>query len=266
MPKWEGQKISDKTLLVQYEQGFGDSLQFLRYLQKVKPLAKKVVFRVQDELVDLFKLNVSGIEIVAKSTPISDLSFDCYVFMMDLVRLLDMHLDEVPFSEGYIKADANKVEKYKTEFFDNNNFKIGICWHGAAHGNCLRDISLDAFYPLTKIKNVKVYSFQKGVGSEQLEDLLPDVEIVDLGKTFTDFSDTAAAMANLDLFISSDNGVFNLAGAIGKRSFLLLNKPSDWRWFFDEESTRWYDNAKIFKKKNNNEGWSSLMERVIENI
>ena len=121
MPKWEGQQISEKTLLVQYEQGFGDSFQFFRYLQKVKPLAKKVIFRVQDELFDLFKLNTPGIEVVAKSTPIEELSFDCYVFMMDLVRLLDKHLDAGSFPDDYIKPDVNKVAEYKKEFFDNSN-------------------------------------------------------------------------------------------------------------------------------------------------
>lgn len=261
--KWSGQPITDKTLLVQNEQGFGDSLQFSRYLQKLKPMCKKVIFRIQNELEDLFKINDSQIEIVSESTPISELSFDYHVPVMDLVRLMDNQLDGTPSSEGYIKADTNKVEKYKKHFFDNNNLKIGICWHGAANGNNLRNILLEVFYPLTKLENVKVYSFQKGLGSEQLENLPQDIEIVDLGKTFNDFSDTAAAMANIDLFISSDNGVFNLAGAMGKKSFLLLNKPSNWRWFFDEETTRWYDNVRIFKKQDKNESWESLMQKII---
>lgn len=262
-PKWEGQLITNKTLLVQNEQGFGDSLQFSRYLQKVKPMCARVIFRVQDELEDLFKINASGIEIVAESTPINELSFDFHVPMMDLVRLMDKQLDEIPFSEGYIMADTNKTEQYRNEFFDNNNLKIGISWHGAENGNNLRNILLKVFYPLTKIKNVKVYSFQKGLGSEQLEHLPPEVEIVDLGKTFHNFSDTAAAMANLDLFISSDNGVFNLAGAMGKKAFLLLNKPCNWRWFFDEKSTRWYKNVRIFKKQSQNEDWEVLMKKII---
>lgn len=263
-PKWEGQTILDKTLLVQYEQGFGDSLQFFRYLEKAKPFVKKIIFRAQDELADLFRINANGIEILSGATPLDELPFDYHVPLMDLVRLMDPHLDTVPVSEGYIKADESKIEKYKKEFFDNDCLKIGISWHGAACGNVLRNISLDTFYPLTKIKNVKIYSFQKGIGSEQLEQLPEGVEIVDLGKTFEDFSDTAAAMANLDLFISSDNGVFNLAGAMGKKSFLLLNKPSNWRWFFDEETTRWYENVKVLKKQFTNESWNSLLQRVIE--
>lgn len=263
-PKWDGQLIADKTLLVQNEQGFGDSLQFSRYLQKVKPMCANVIFRVQDELKDLFKINAQGIVIVAESTPISELSFDYHVPMMDLVRLMDKQLHDIPFAEGYIIADTNKTEQYRKDFFDNNNLKIGIAWHGAENGNILRNILLEAFYPLTKIKDVKVYSFQKGVGSEQLVDLPSDIEIIDLGKTFKDFSDTAAAMANLDLFISSDNGVFNLAGAMGKKAFLLLNKPCNWRWFFDEKSTRWYKNVKIFKKQSQNESWESVIKRVIQ--
>lgn len=133
-------------------------------------------------------------------------------------------------------------------------------------GNPYRNVPLKYFYPLAKLENVKLYSFQKSFGSEQLKQLPDNVEIIDLGKTFNNFSDTAAAMANLDLFVTSDNGVFNLAAAMGIKTHLLLNKFSEWRWFFEEEVNPWYSNVKIFKKQNETDCWSILMERIIEEI
>lgn len=264
-PKWNGKKIPNKTLLVQYEQGFGDSVQFLRYLPQLASLAQKIIFRVQDELVDLFKINVKGnIEVVGKSTPLEDIKFDFHVPIMSLPYFLKATVEDIPLSEGYIKPDENKKEEFRKKFFDNDCFKIGISWHGAENGRKNRNIPLSFFAPLAKLKKVKVYSFQKFVGSEELRELPQNIEIVDLGREFNDFSDTAAAMANLDLFVTSDNSVFNLAGAMAQKTFLLIPNDSEWRWFFDDDTTPWYDSVRIIKKQNELDSWAVSIQRIID--
>lgn len=264
-PRWEGEKITGKTLLVQAEQGFGDAISFFRYLPELKNYADKVIYRVYSNLSELFNNSTYGIEIVKGSTPLEELSFDYHVPLMSLPYLLKGKVDNIPLSEGYIKADKNKAETYRQKYFDNDCFKIGICWEGSKIGNKSRNIPLEKFYPLTKLENVKIYSFQKG-DEERIKNIPTDIEIVDLGKEFTNFNDTAAAMDNLDLFITSDNGVANLAGAMGKKTFLLLNLYSEWRWFFDTKTTPWYDSFTIFKKHNECDDWSLLMQQVIEEI
>lgn len=263
-PKWKGEDITDKTLLVQFEQGFGDSIQFFRYIMQLKPLAKSIIFRVQDPLVDLFKINSNGIQIVKNSTPIDKIDFDLHVPLMSLPYRLGATFENIPSPDKYIFADENKVKKYKKEYFDNDNIKIGISWRGNAAGNKDRNIPFETFLPLSKVKNVKLYSFQRNILVKELDKLPLDVEVVKLGRSFESFSDTAAAMANLDYFITSDNGVFNLAGAMGVKTCLLLNSNSEWRWFTDAETTPWYNNVKIFRKENDLESWDSLMHRVIE--
>lgn len=263
-PKWEGQKILDKTLLVHYEQGFGDSLQFFRYLYKLKPYAKKIIFRVQDELVDLFKNSTKDFEIYGISTPLEDLSFDYHISLMSLPYVLKESVESIPLAKGYIKASEKKIKEYKQKHFANNCLKIGITWNGRRFGNKQRNVPLECFYPLAKLKNVKLYSLQKDFGAKQLENLPEGFEIIDLGKTFNDFSDTAAALKNLDFFITSDNAVFNLAGAMGKKTFLLLNKDAEWRWMLDEENTPWYDSVRIFKKNDENDDWNGLIQRAFE--
>lgn len=265
-PRWEGQDISDKTLLVQYEQGMGDTIQFFRYLEWVKPLAKKVIFRIQNELVDLVKANVEGIDVVSIHTPLEQLSFDYDIPLISILNVMNAQVENIPLTQGYIKADEPKVLQYKERYFNNDCLKIGISYNGMRHGNKHRDIPLECFYPLFEMKNVKLYSFQKGHGAEQLANVPKNMEIVDLGETFHNFADTAAAMANVDLFITSDNSVFNLAGAMGIKTFVLLNKHAEWRWFLDEEKTPWYDSVKIFKKQNILEDWPEVIRRVIKVI
>lgn len=264
-PKWRGQKIEGKTLLVQYEQGFGDSIQFFRYIEQLKPLTGKVIFRVQNELVDLLKANADGFEVVGMSTPLESLQFDYHVALMSLMHFLNTTVDNIPAVEGYIKADEDKIKKYKKEFFDNDCLKIGITWQGAAIGNKRRNVDLESFYALAKMQGVKVYSFQKGV-DEQIEKIPKDIEIIDLGSTFNNFADTAAAMANIDLFVTSDNAVFQLAAAMGRKTFLLLSKDAEWRWFYDDQTTPWYSSVRIFKKEHETDSWDTLMTKVIDAI
>lgn len=265
IPRWDGQEILDSTLLIHYEQGFGDSLCFLRFLPEVIPKTKKTIVLVQDSLVDLFKLNVKNVEFFGESTPLKTLDFDYHIPMMSLPFVLKTEINNIPLSEGYIKADEDKILKFKKEFFDNDCIKIGISWNGTKHGNTTRNIPLEKLDPLAELKNVKLYSFQKGFGEEQLEKLPNNIEIIDLGKTFNDFSDTAAAASNLDLFITTDNGVFNLVAAMGGKTILLLSNPSEWRWFYDEvDKTRWYKSVRIFKKKTHNETWESIIKKVIK--
>lgn len=271
-PKFDAPKLTkdidftDKTILIHYEQGFGDTIQFCRYLFQLK--AKKIIFKVQDELVNLLRLNLSNvknIEIVAKSTPIETLSFEYYIMLMDVLSLIDTTADNIPLSKGYISADAAKIEAYRKEYFNNNDLKIGITWHGKPKGAENRNISLSNFHSLSKLKNVKIYSFQKGF-DDDLENLPDDVNIVNLGKTFNDFSDTAAAMANVDLLISTDNVIANLAGAMGKKTFLLLFEDADWRWFDNDEISPWYDSVRIFRGKNKKENINLTIQNISEII
>ncbi|MCK7521115.1 MAG: hypothetical protein MZV64_27200 [Ignavibacteriales bacterium] len=116
--------------------------------------------------------------------------------------------------------------------------------------------------------NIKLYSLQKGDGYEELANLPDNIKIEDLGKTFNDFSDTAGAIENCDLIITNDSAIVHLAGAMGKKTFLLLPKVPEWRWFLPEENdlyydkTPWYSSVKIFRQANAGD-WSEVMDKVI---
>lgn len=263
-PKWKGQKIPGQTLLIHWEQGLGDTIFFARYLSLLKEFTDKLIFRVQPSMHELIKINFPYIQVIPDTVPVEDIKFDFHIPLMSLPAIFKTNVENIPLSEGFLKADKERSEFYKKEFFNNDCLKIGISWQGADVGNHLRDIPFETFYPLARLKNVKVYSFQKGIDTNIFRQMPPDVEIADLGSTFNNFNDTAGAMDNIDIFISSDNSVPNLAGAMGKKTVMLIHKNSEWRWLLDTEKTPWYDSFELIKKTNEKQEWSELIQEAID--
>lgn len=262
-PEWKGEDIKGKTLLVQYEQGFGDTLQFFRYIKMVEKLAGKVILRVQNSMTDLLQMN-TDVTVVSENTPIKDIEFDYHVPMMSLPVIFKTNKTNIPQSDTYLKADDNRINLFKEKVFNTDKKKVGISWHGALSGNPRRNIPLVCFKPILKREDCKFYSFQKGVSLKEVLSFSQD--IYNLGEVFDNFSETAAAMANLDYFITSDNCLVHLAGALGIKTFLLLNEDCEWRWFQDTESTPFYDSVKIIKKKHEGQSWEILIQKVLSEI
>lgn len=260
-PTWKGEPLAGKTIYICYEQGLGDVIQFSRYLNTLDSMGAKVIFKTQPELETLLKQSNIKAKIINKKQSELELEFDTYLYLMSLPLYLRVNTSNIPFREGYIKSNKEIAEKYKKEYFENDYFKIGICWQTSVKGTGKRGISLKYFHNLAKIKNVKLYSLQKGIGTEELDDLPEGVEIIDLGKTFNDFSDTAAAVENLDLVISTDTSVAHLAGAMNKPVWTLITFMPSWRWHEDKEDTCWYKSMKLFRQKTPND-WNEVFEKV----
>ena len=121
------------------------------------------------------------------------------------------------------------------------------------------------FYDIARFSGVQVYSLQKGPGEDQSNVLPEDVSIINLGKTFKDFADTAAAIENMDIVLSVDTSVVHLAGALGKPTWVLLNYAQCWRWFLDIKPSPWYESVRVFKCKKMYD-YDNLMKRVIEEL
>ena len=265
-PLWDGGEIEGKTIYVHHEQGFGDTINFCRFLPVLAEKCAKVLLRPQKELESLFQHNIKGFELVSNSTPDEALTFDTHTLLMYLMEHLNVTPENIPSSEGYLTVDDAKVQYFKEKYFDNNDFKLGINWNcgNAKFTDQFRSISdINAFFPFAKIDGVKVYSFQKGVGEEQLENLPGDIEIINLGKDFNDFTDTAAALKNLDLLISVDTSVPHLAGAMGVPTWVMLQYVPDWRWTTEGETSFWYDSVKLFRQDSEKQ-WQLVVDRVFE--
>ncbi len=259
--------IKDKRILVHFEQGFGDSIMFVRFIDELKKMCKEVSLVVQRQLVDLFKDSKLGVEIYTEEQ-IPSINYDYWIPMMDLPIVCETKPSTIPKAGGYLKVPKAKINAYKKQYInDNDKIKIGICYEGTlASKETDRDIPLSYLYPLMKLLDVEVYSFQVDDLTNQMDRVPPDANLIRLGRTFKNWEDTACAMNCMDFMVSTDNGVMNLAGALGIKTFGLFNRIVEWRWFKVEgEDIAWYKSIKPFQCPTSGE-WETPVSKVMEEI
>ena len=239
---WDGQKHTDSTLLVFYYAGYGDHIMFSRYLPFLKNYFNKVKVFLPVSVRGLISKNTTGIEFVESA----NVDYDYSANILELPYLLNMDFENIPFAEGYLKADEKKILEYKENYFFTDKKKIGLFWQGNPKVFANRSIRLKELEPLLALENVQYYSFVKEDEKNQINEY---PQIINVGQTFKNFEDTAAAMMNIDLFVTIDSSVLHLAGALGVKTCLLLPYSSEWRWFKDDKHTPWYKSVEIFKQQ-----------------
>ena len=253
--------ISDKTLVIHYEEGFGDSIMYGRFLPLIKQYAKNTVLIVQPQLVNLFKQSkilTQDVDVLGSIEEFSAKYKDSdYVHMplMDMPYPLGFDTHFIPYTDAYITPSAPRE-------FDKTKLSVGIAYSGDVSANYNgRDITVDLFENIMKSDKIQLYSLQVGETSEQISKY---PQIIDLGKDFNDFTDTANAISGLDLVITSDNVILNLAGALGKRTYAIFNKYPNYRWFdLSGENVKWYNSVKPFQCDEEN-NWASAFAKVEE--
>lgn len=258
-----------KTLLVFHDSGYGDTITYIRYMEQFKKLAKKVILFVPEKLIGLFKMSGIDVEMHPMTDDLSEIDYDYNVPMLDLPRYVDATVETIPNPQGYLKVSQEKIDEYKKKYFkDSDKIKIGISYCANPEYNNItnRDIPISAFYPLARLENVEVYSLQVADAENQISNLPQDIKIINLAPTFKDFEMTAAAMMNMDLIISTDNVILNLAGALGVKTIGLFNRFPEFRWFkTDGEDVGWYKSVKPYKADKFN-GWQGLLQKVVSDL
>lgn len=254
----------DKTLFVYYEAGLGDSIMYARYLPLLKEKFAKVVFKPQSGFVNLFKDSDLGAEII--DLPIQDMDFDFHIPLMSVPFVLQLNTEaDIPFADKFLKTNPHRVGEFKEKYFNNDKFKIGIKWQGNPAYDKQRIIPIEAFSEIFKLPNTQFYSLQKDDGAQELKKIQKDINIIDLGPSFNNFTDTAAAMENLDLVICNDTSVAHLVGALGKPCWVMLPFVSNWRWHTDTSYSPWYKSVSLFKQHELN-NWDKAFEQVHEEL
>lgn len=227
--KWNFKdNISDKILLVHYEQGFGDTFMYCRFVPMLKKLCKKVIFVVQDEVFDLIKnspLITKDCEVISSKLNIQNIEYDYNIALMDLPYILKTTVETIPYPQGYLEIEDKKIQEYKRKNIkDSNNLKVGIAYKGNKKANYNgRDIDFKKFSKILDLTGFDFYSFN--MENEN------DIRIKNLSQTFRNFSDTACAIKNMDIIISTDNVILNLSGALGTETIGLFNKYPNFRWY-----------------------------------
>jgi len=265
IPLWDGSRFTGKRLFVHSEQGFGDTLQFLRYLPMVKRLGGTVIFETFGPLLEILN-SFPGIDELVEISPNRSYAESCnyYVPIMSLPMLFATDISTIPSNIPYIFADPVKIEQWKNRI-NRKGFRIGIVWAGkSGHGNDKnRSCALKDFTTLAGIPGVAMYGLQKGDVVRQAETL--GERIINFDHELKDFSETAAAIENLDLIISVDTVVAHLAGAMGKPVWILLPYAPDWRWLLEREDSPWYPTMRLFRQPVRGD-WGAVFDRIKDEL
>jgi tetratricopeptide (TPR) repeat protein len=254
--------ITNKIIFIYKEQGVGDFLQFIRFLPLLENKnPKKIVISIDKELVRLMEFNYPHLNFIEK---LKVSNFDYHFPIMDFGYLLDIEINNIPYSNKYLKIDKSDSKKFFVENFNKNSKKtIGIVYKGNLnHENDMnRSIQLIDFIACLDniLSKYAVYSLQYDTTKEEKE-ILKNNSIATF-KNINNFYDTALAIDNLDYIISVDTSVVHLSGAMGKPTFVLLPFTPDWRWGLEDNKTEWYDSVTLFRQQEVN-NWSTVFSEV----
>jgi tetratricopeptide (TPR) repeat protein len=256
-PLWLGETdISGKTIMVAWEQGFGDAIQACRYIRLLESGGARVLFAPHKELQTLMRGLDANPHIVDLDTDIPE--FDLHCPLMSLPLAFKTDIASIP-SASYISADEQKVAAWKHRLGRKNKSRVGVVWRGKPIPDKGRSIEFELFRRLFDPR-FEFISLQKEVTDAERV-LLDRAGILHAGDAFTDFSDTAALCALMDLVISVDTSVAHLAGALGIPVWVLLTWVPDWRWLLDRDDSPWYPSMRLFRQKARGD-WNSVLERV----
>jgi len=255
-PCWHGGDIFGKTILVYAEQGFGDTLQFCRYLPLLAERGVNVVFECHQPLTALMQGLHPGIRVVPFGQTLPP--FDCQAPLLSLPYLFGSTLETIPASIPYLMPSKERLPFWQSVMPATGNRRIGLCWAGKTYPDPARSCPADELQPLAALPGVTWFSLQMGAEVRN-----PPFALTDLTMLVQDFADTAALVAQLDLVITIDTAVAHLAGALGKETWLLLPFAPDWRWGLVQEYCPWYPTMRLFRQQHTAD-WGSVLERVAQ--
>jgi Flp pilus assembly protein TadD len=265
VPPWRGEDIAGKRLLVHWEQGFGDTIQFARLLPLVKAKGARIILECQPQLVSLFG-QLDGIDELARAgDPLPP--FDYHVPLLSIPRIIGLDLAH-PERAGlkpspFLRPSARMVEKWTPRLARHAGLKVGLVWAGTPTLSIdhLRSPRLPALTPLFDLPGVTFFALQKGAGREDLEGFEPPANFIDIAAEIEDFNDTAAIMSGLDLVISSCTAPAHLAGALGVPTWVMLSAVPDWRWLLERDDVPWYPSARLFRQTRPGD-WPGVVDRL----
>jgi Tfp pilus assembly protein PilF len=248
-PQWRGEPVSSTTIFLHAEQGFGDTIQFLRYVPLLAARGGTIVLEVHPELRQIAATLPGVTTLIARGDPIP--SFDLHCPLMSLPLAFGTTLETIPATTPYLAV----TRPAPVWIAPSSHLKVGLVWAGSPKNviDAKRSLTLDALRPIFEVPRVSFYSLQLGAAASNL--------FVGSLPANADFADTAAAIAALDLVITVDTAVAHLAGALGKPVWILLPALPDWRWLLDRDDSPWYPSARLFRQTRPGQ-WASVIDQV----
>lgn len=254
----KGVSLHGKNVLVYSDCGLGDTIMFCRYIPLLKEISAKIVLQTDKELVRVLSNSIPCAGVISKAEELP--FYDAVIPVMNIPYAIGCDFENIPFQEGYITADKDKIDRFKKlDIFNNKKLKIGIFYRGNKNVFKNRSVEFSEISKLFDNLNAVFYSFQ----IENVEN--SSEKLINLNSYINDFDDTAALLKCVDILVSIDSSVAHMAGALGVKTFLLLPHTAEWRWFDDVYSTPWYKSVRIFKQTKPSD-WQSVIENVREEL
>ncbi len=247
-PLWTGaQDLAGRTILLHGEQGLGDTIQFARYVPLVARHGTRVILEVQPELLTLLASLEGAAQVIARGSKLP--RFDLHCPLMSLPRAFGSTAATIPSSVPYVEVPAARAQRWAARLAGQGPL-IGIAWAGRRthHNDQNRSLPLARLAPLLQGPAARFVSLQRDLRPGDAECLRDCPGVLDLGGVPDDLADTAALIAQLDAVISVDSAVAHLAGALGKRLFLMLPFAADFRWLRRREDSPWYPTARLVRQ------------------
>ncbi len=258
-PAWDGSNPAGLRILVYGEQGFGDALQFCRYLPMLRDLGATVLLRLPAPVAGLIGDSMPGIDVSAdQELP----AYDCHCALVSLPHRFQTRMNTIPNPIGYLRARPETAAKWAARLGTGPELKIGVVWTGNPRhvNNRYRSVPAEALLPLLGIEGAKVFSLQVGARHAELTKCSKGV-VPDFSAELTSYAETAGVIANLDLVVTICTSVAHLTGAVGTPLWVLLNAVPDWRWMLEREDNPWYPSARLFRQRKPGE-WTDVIERM----
>lgn len=275
-PRWDGSPLDGRTILLDVEQGHGDTIQFARYVPLVMAAGGRVVLRCGPEIAPLLRTLDGVSQFVGPGEPLPPV--DCVASLPDLPRLFGTTVETIPAAVPYLHADPARGRAWadRLDTLDGERGartvqsgrpvrRVGLVWGGSPDHrlNNQRSTTLAALAPLGAVGGVRFYGLQKGAPAAEALTPPAGLDVVDLGPELQDFADTAAVISVLDLVITVDTSVGHLAGALGRPAWVLPWATHDWRWLLDRDDSPWYPSVRLFRQEQPHV-WAPVVAHVAE--
>ncbi|HEX4327180.1 MAG TPA: tetratricopeptide repeat protein [Burkholderiales bacterium] len=283
-PRWQGEPLAGKTLLLHGEQGLGDEIMYASIYPELIAQARQVIICCQPHLVELFRASFPGVRVEAQLRADADAwtrrtadwlagapAVDYQIPFGSLARLRRRRAEDFPAHAGYLRAAAAKMQAWAAQLAQVQGLRVGICWAAnpaiedavAARRSRKKSLTLQQLEPLLGVAQAGFVSLQTWEAAAQVSAAIPATRarILDASGGLADFSDTAALVMNLDLVITVDTSVAHLAGALGKPVWLLLPWHADWRWHAAGNRSEWYPQARLYRQSAPGD-WAPVVEQM----
>lgn len=259
-PRWEGQDLKGKRLLVTCEEGDGDNIQFSRFTEYLTSLGCHVIHQTELGLTRLFTSSFPNSTVISNKDPAPE--YDYWTPILSIPRVLELHsYTDMPYVFGYITPSVTSITKGLSILGKKEKVRIGFCWNGRT-----KSFPFEKMLGLIKQNPEFQWVNFQVICNDDEKKILSELGVIDIALYVSDWEDTAGIMSHMDMMISIDTGLCHIAGGLGIPCLLLLDKfKTCWRWLLDREDTVWYPSVKIIKQSEH-KNYDEQLSRVHQQL